>query len=186
MFEKFYPYEYVDSSYNIDYQDLYDKGYRGLLFDIDNTLVEHGADANEKAIDFLQRLRKMGFRICFISNNDKERVLRFNRRIKAKCIYKAKKPSVKSYRRAMRLMGTKKNTTVFIGDQIFTDIYGANQTGLRTYLVKPIGKKEEIQIVLKRYLESIVLFFYRRDRLSKSKPRIKVGKYVAIQPGKQI
>ena len=49
-----------------------------------------------------------------------------------------------------------------MGDQIFTDVYGANRTGIRTILVKPIHPKEEIQIVLKRYLEKIVLFFYRR------------------------
>ncbi len=40
-----------------------------------------------------------------------------------------------------------------MGDQIFTDVYGANRTGIRTILVKPIHPKEEIQIVLKRYLE---------------------------------
>ena len=61
-----------------------------------------------------------------------------------------------------------KENTLFIGDQLFTDIFGAKRTGIKTYLVKPIGKKEEIQIVLKRYLEKIVLFFYKvnhKDRI---------------------
>ena len=62
----------------------------------------------------------------------------------------------------MELIGTNRENTIFIGDQIFTDIYGANRTGLLSYLVQPIGKKEEIQIVLKRYLEKIVLHFYHR------------------------
>ena len=53
--------------------------------------------------------------------------------------------------------------TIFVGDQLFTDVYGANRTGLYSYLVKPIHPKEEIQIVLKRYLEAIVLFFYKRS-----------------------
>jgi len=58
--------------------------------------------------------------------------------------------------------------TVFVGDQIFTDVYGANRAGIRTILVKPIHPKEEIQIVLKRYLEKVVLYFYQR-KLKKEK-----------------
>lgn len=59
-------------------------------------------------------------------------------------------------------MGTTKETTLFVGDQIFTDILGAKRAGLYTILVSPIHPKEEIQIVLKRYLEKIVLHFYFR------------------------
>ena len=66
------------------------------------------------------------------------------------------------YRQAMELMGTDADNTLFVGDQIFTDVYGANRAGLWTILTRPIHPKEEIQIVLKRYLERIVLFFYRR------------------------
>ena len=64
--------------------------------------------------------------------------------------------------KAMQEMETDTTNTIFIGDQIFTDVYGANLAGIRTILVKPIHPKEEIQIVLKRYLEKIVLFFYAR------------------------
>lgn len=63
----------------------------------------------------------------------------------------------------MELMGTTPETTFFVGDQLFTDVWGAKRTGILTYLVKPIHPKEEIQIVLKRRLEWIVLFFYRRS-----------------------
>ena len=72
--------------------------------------------------------------------------------------------SRKNYRRAMELMGTDLQTTVFIGDQLFTDVYGAKRTGMHNILVKPIHPKEEIQIVLKRKLEKIVLYFYRKDQ----------------------
>ena len=77
-------------------------------------------------------------------------------------ICKAKKPSPKNYIRAMERMGTEPLTTVFVGDQLFTDIWGAKRAGIYAYLVKPLAKREEIQIVLKRKLERIVLFFYRR------------------------
>ena len=62
---------------------------------------------------------------------------------------------------------TDRDTTFFVGDQLFTDVWGANRTGLYSILVKPINPKEEIQIVLKRYLEAVVLMFYRK-RLKKT------------------
>ena len=64
----------------------------------------------------------------------------------------------------MKKMGITKEQTVSVGDQIFTDMWGANRAGIYSVLVKPIGKKEEIQIVLKRYLEKIVLHFYRKSK----------------------
>ena len=57
--------------------------------------------------------------------------------------------------------------TLFVGDQLFTDVWGAKKCGIMTYLTKPIHPKEEIQIVLKRYLEKIVLFFYHREKRRK-------------------
>lgn len=163
LLRKFYPKRTADSAYDIDYEGLYKEGYRGILFDIDNTLVEHGADANQKAVELFDRLKRIGFKTCLISNNSDERVSRFNSRIKTNYIYKANKPSTKNYYKATKLMGIEVDNTVFVGDQIFTDIFGANNLGMLTYLVKPIGPKEEIQIVLKRRLERIVLYFYRRD-----------------------
>ena len=63
----------------------------------------------------------------------------------------------------MQMMGTNTENTLFVGDQLFTDVYGARRTGIHSILVKPIHPKEEIQIVLKRYLERIVLHFYEKD-----------------------
>ena len=110
------------------------------------------------------RLKSLGYQCCLLSNNQLARVEMFNRDVQVHFIENAHKPSVKNYRRAMELMGTDETTTIFVGDQIFTDIYGANRAGIRTILVKPIHPKEEIQIVLKRYLEKIVLFFYKRRK----------------------
>ena len=74
MLESFYPDEYLDSAYVIDYKKLSEEGYRGVLFDIDNTLVPHGAPADERAVAFFEMLRKMGFSTCLISNNKKSSV----------------------------------------------------------------------------------------------------------------
>ena len=81
----------------------------------------------------------------------------------AEYIELAAKPSRRGYERAMERLGTNPGNTVFIGDQLFTDIWGAKNAGLRNILVKPIHPKEEIQIVLKRYLERIVLHFYTKE-----------------------
>ena len=172
MFRRFYPAEMAESSYDIDYEELYRKGYRGLIYDIDNTLVEHGADANAEVIELFRRLNKIGFRICLLSNNKAPRVRRFYRGARVKgvrlhYIFNAHKPARRNYLKAMVLMRTTKKNTLFIGDQIFTDVYGANRSGIRSILVKPINKAEEVQIVAKRKLERIILRFYRRDRWEK-------------------
>lgn len=163
MFELFYPKEYVDSTYDIDFIGLYEKGFRGLIFDIDNTLVPHGAPATDKVIEFFQILRDIGFDTCLISNNGEERVKPFAEAVDSKYMFKAKKPSMDAYIYGIHQMQTTIETTCFIGDQLFTDIFGANRTGIRSILVKPIHPKEEIQIVLKRKLEKIVLHYYKKQ-----------------------
>ena len=162
MLEAFYPDEYLDSVYTIDFQKIYDEGYRGLLFDIDNTLVPHGAPATREAVSFFENLRRIGLHSCFVSNNQRPRVAPFAVAVGEQFVENAHKPSVSGYQRGMKLLGTGEKDTLFIGDQLFTDIFGAKRAGLRTILVKPIHPKEEIQIVLKRRLEWIVLFFYKR------------------------
>ncbi len=162
MLELFYPGEYVDSAYDIPYEDLYEQGYRGIIYDIDNTLVPHGAPADDRSVALFKRLHDTGFETCLISNNDEGRVKPFADKVDSKYISKAGKPSVKAYSAAMEKMGTVRFNTMIIGDQLFTDIYGANRAGIFSYLVKPVDKKEEVQIVLKRRFEKIVLYFYDR------------------------
>lgn len=159
----FFPDRYVASTYVIDFEKLYEEGIRGLIFDIDNTLVPHGAPADERAIALFQRLKAIGFQCCLISNNQEPRVKMFNEPIQVSYVYDAHKPSTKNYKKAMEIMGTDEKTTVFIGDQLFTDVWGAKRTGIANILVKPIHPKEEIQIVIKRRLEKIVLFCYKRS-----------------------
>lgn len=163
MFKTFYPDEYVASTYSIPFEELYKEGYRGLIFDIDNTLVMHGAPADERAKMLFARLKELGFACCLLSNNQEPRVTMFNEDIQVHYICNAHKPSIKNYQKAMELMGTDVKNTIFVGDQLFTDIWGAKRTGIRNVLVKPIHPREEIQIVLKRKLEKIVLFFYKRS-----------------------
>lgn len=168
MFNKFFPDEYMASTYVISFEKLFEEGYRGVIFDIDNTLVPHGEPADERAKKLFARLEKIGFQSCLLSNNQEPRVKMFNQDIQTNYIYNAHKPSTKNYVKAMEKMGTNKENTLFVGDQLFTDVWGAKRAGIRNILVKPIYPKEEIQIVLKRYLERIVLFFYKKEQKKSS------------------
>ncbi|MCR5591644.1 MAG: EamA family transporter [Lachnospiraceae bacterium] len=165
----FYPDEYLDSAYDIDYDRLYDEGVRGIIFDIDNTLVMHGCPPDERSVSLLTKLEEKGFSILFLSNNDEERVRSFrDGSVPSACyLHKAAKPLKSGYEQALLIMGTDKKTTVFVGDQLFTDVWGAKRSGIRNILVKPIHPKEEIQIVLKRIPEKIVLSSYRRAGLNR-------------------
>ena len=167
MFQRFYPDEYVESAYEIDYEKLYEKGYRAVVYDIDNTLVPHGAPADERSIALMQRLRAKGYQIMMLSNNKEPRVKMFCDAVNTSYIYKAGKPGQKNYKKAMEQMHTDAAQTLFVGDQLFTDIWGARKAGMTTYLVKPIHPKEEIQIVIKRFFEKIVLYFYAKERGNK-------------------
>ena len=169
MFNKFFPDEYMASTYVISFEKLFEEGYRGVIFDIDNTLVPHGAPADERAKKLFARLEKIGFQSCLLSNNQEPRVKMFNQDIQTNYIYNAHKPSTKNYVKAMEKMGTDKENTLFVGDQLFTDVWGAKRAGIPNILVKPIHPKEEIQIVLKRYLEKIVVHFYKKSQRHEKK-----------------
>ena len=98
MLEIFYPDETADTSYGIDYEALYRKGYRGLIYDVDNTLVPHGAPADDRAKALFERLHTIGFSAVLLSNNKEPRVKSFAEDVKyADYIFKADKPSVKGY-----------------------------------------------------------------------------------------
>ncbi len=159
---KLFPDDYIESVYDVDFEALYRAGYRGIIFDIDNTLVEHGAPADFHAIRFFGYLRKCGFKTLLISNNKEYRVKTFAEAVLADhYIYKAGKPMKKAYIRSIRTMGIKRSEALFIGDQIFTDTWGASRAGICSVLVKPVHKwKEEPQIILKRLLEAVVLWVY--------------------------
>ena len=160
MFKKFYPTVYYSSPYTIDFRKLYEKGYRGLLTDIDNTLVPHGAPSDERSEAFFDYLRSIGWKTCVISNNDEARVAPFASKSGCAYVCNAKKPGACGYLKGMELMGTDLSDTVFMGDQMFTDVFGANKIGMKSILVKPVKIDTVPYILLKRAGEAIVKRFY--------------------------
>lgn len=159
-----YPKEEFGSAYQIPYEVYYDKGYRAIIFDIDNTLVPHGAPADERAKRLCSRLETIGFRICFLSNNNTKRVAPFAEAVGARYISNARKPFRRGYEQAGNILQVEREKILFIGDQVLTDIIGANRCGYYSILVGPVSRMESVLIGFKRILERISIFFYRRSR----------------------
>jgi len=166
LFDSLYPDEYLESAYDVDYEGWYKKGKRAVIFDIDNTLVRHGAPADDRSKALFERLSKIGYRCMVLSNNTKTRVKSFAEEAHAdlKYIHMANKPFKSGYLKALDMLGVSASEALFVGDQIFTDVIGARNTGIYSILIEPINKKESFQVVLKRNLENVVLKFYKKQK----------------------
>lgn len=144
MFEVFRPREYVRSIFDVDYTELWDKGIRGLLFDIDNTLAPYDdPEPNQSTADLIQELRDAGFSVWIISNGRKERVLSFAGRLSVPAIWKARKPFPTGIGRIRRQTGLQAEQLAIIGDQLFTDICAGNMGKIYSILVKPISEERD-------------------------------------------
>ena len=158
---RIFPFAMCGSTYAIDYKMLWDRGYRGIIFDIDNTLVEHSEPATDRAVRLFERLAATGFRTAVVSNNKEPRVRDFAEAVGCEYVYKAGKPRAGGYLEAMKKMSTDRRTTFAVGDQLFTDIWGANNAGIRSIMVRRIALHEEIQIYFKRIPETVIVWIYK-------------------------
>ena len=165
MLGRFFPAEMAKSVYHIDYDKFWDKGIRGLIFDIDNTLAAFDVPKpDEKVRGLLNKLTEKGFAIAFLSNNKKERVVNFSEGLDIPYIWKAGKPKLKGINRILQMLGLPKKQVILIGDQIFTDCWVGQRAGVYTILTKPIALRDEWQVKLKRYPEKLVLRAYALQR----------------------
>ena len=140
-------------------------GVKGIVLDIDNTLepYEH-ATPGEHVIKWLGELWSAGIKTAIVSNNGRERVELFNKEIGMPAYAKASKPFKRNVLRAMADMGTDRSNTVLMGDQVFTDVWAAHNTGIRAILVPPINDKRDLLTRFKRRLEIPVLKKYESMR----------------------
>ncbi|OOB78465.1 MAG: hypothetical protein BEN18_07265 [Epulopiscium sp. Nuni2H_MBin001] len=156
-----YPQQYVTSIYDVDYEQLKQQGIKGLIFDIDNTLVPyHVKEPTQEIVDLIINLKDKGFRITLVSNNTRIRVLRFNQQLKLNAIYNAYKPRRLNLHQAIERMKLKASQVAIIGDQIFTDILGGNRAGIHTILVQPVSEKDEPITKIKRGVEKKIIEQY--------------------------
>ncbi len=158
----FFPRIYVSGIKDITDQLLKQNNIKGLILDIDNTLVpNHVADADESSVKWIGKMKDSGYKLCIVSNAAKKRVIRFNDKIKLDAIHRAMKPATAAFKRAGRVMELESSSIAVIGDQIFTDIYGGNRAGMFTILVNPIDSQEGSLVKFKRIFEKRILEKYK-------------------------
>ncbi|MDP4132868.1 MAG: YqeG family HAD IIIA-type phosphatase [Bacillota bacterium] len=158
MNKKLVPDIRVDSIDDLSGSFFVERGIKAVFLDIDNTLVApHIKVPDERVQRFIKSLTDYGIIVCYISNNNKKRVSAFNTH-NFYYIHRAGKPFTFAYRAALKKFGVSKNEAAAVGDQFFSDIYGANRAGLLTVMVKPIEIGHEGPFVwLKRKFEKHVL-----------------------------
>jgi len=149
----------VNSIYDISLAELWDRGIRGLITDLDNTLVGAGEPmATPRLLIWLEQVKALGFQVVIVSNNDEIRVSRFATPLNLAFIHRAKKPTTAAFHKALQMMKLSAEQAVVIGDQMLTDVLGGNRMGLHTILVLPIALHDEGFFTrINRRLEKIVL-----------------------------
>lgn len=142
---------------------LLKNGIKGLILDIDNTLEPYeNSIPGEHVVKWLSDLKAAGIGVAFVSNNNMERVTLFNKELGLPAYWKAGKPFKKNVHKAMRDIGSEKSNTMLMGDQVFTDVWAARNSGIKAALVPPINDKKDIFTKFKRLLEKPILRRYER------------------------
>ncbi len=156
--------EYYFASFELASAEFLESiGVRGVILDVDNTLepYEH-PEPGENVIAWLDSLKARGIRCAIVSNNNAKRIELFNKNIGLPYYAKAGKPFKKNVLRAMADIGTNKEDTILMGDQVFTDVWAAHNAGIRAILVPPINDRRDLLTKFKRWLERPVLSKYKR------------------------
>ena len=165
MFTNLFPKLTIDKVSDIDMDFLNRHKIKGLILDIDNTLVpQFVKEADDAVVEWIKKMKASGIKLCILSNASQERVEKFNEKLNVIAVHRAYKPNVKSFLNAADLMGLKAEEVAVVGDQIFTDVVGGNKAKMTTILVTPIDKNEILFVKLKRYPEKIVLSHYKRKK----------------------
>ena len=156
MFKNFYADAYLDNITCVTPEFLKKRNLCGLILDIDNTLIGHNVPMpDEKVLSHLRLLENEGIKLCVVSNNRYERVKNFSEKIGVRFfVHDALKPKARGYDLASREMELDKKYIGAVGDQIFTDVWGAKRSGCYSIYTKPLHKGGEgFFIALKRILE---------------------------------
>lgn len=166
MLKQFLPDQHVESVLEIQPAFLIEKGIKGIITDLDNTLVAwDNPTATPELRIWLKAVKEAGLKVTIVSNNNEARVKAFSTPIETPFIYKARKPMTQSFKKAMQDMTLSRDEVVVIGDQLMTDVLGGNRLGLHTILVVPVAKSDGWATRLNRKLERFILSIMRKKGL---------------------
>lgn len=148
---------------SIDLNLLYSLGIRGIILDVDNTLIDYKMVMPDGIKEWVKNAKNMGFKVCILSNsNKKEKVSSVAKILDLKYIMYGQKPFKKGFISALNLIGIPAEKCVAVGDQIFTDVIGANNMNINSIYVDPINKKEFWYTKWKRPIEAVILNSYKK------------------------
>ncbi len=157
------PKEIVQDIHEIDLQRLRAAGIRGIITDLDNTLVPWNDNAiAPEVLAWIEQAKEAGFKVCIVSNNNLRRGEGLSEQFDVPAVWQAVKPRRGAFRKALEIMALDPTEAVVVGDQVFTDVLGGNRLGLHTILVAPLNKREFIGTKFMRQFEKAVLFGLRK------------------------
>ena len=167
LLEKYFlPSDYVKHFYSITPEYLKARGISAVITDLDNTLVGFDeAHANDVVINWFKTLNVHDIKVTIVSNGNRTRVSGFCDPHDIDYIFSAGKPLGRSFRKAVRMMDVEPSSTVMVGDQLMTDIFGANRAGLESILVLPVKKKDGWATLLNRRIERRIMKYFDRKGL---------------------
>jgi len=152
------PASQVPTVVDIDLIALQTRGIRGIILDLDNTIVPWGTrEVSPLLTGWISRAQNAGLRLCIVSNNMGARVTGIAAALGLPIVTGALKPRRKALRRALSVMGTTPEATALVGDQLLTDILGGNRLGVHTILVRPQARREFVGTRLARLVERLLL-----------------------------
>jgi HAD superfamily phosphatase (TIGR01668 family) len=162
----FRPKEYASSIYELDLSRLKNQGIRGLLVDLDETLIPREINrVSPQAFTWISKAKEVGFKICLTSNSrHPSRVEYLAKTLNVPFIALAMKPFPWAFKRSLDLLDAPPSRVAVIGDQLFTDILGGNWYGMYTVLVNPLTPETFWGRKILRWIEAVVL-----DYLGESK-----------------
>ena len=154
----FVPDAYAQSIFSINYGKLKERHIKCLIFDLDNTLAPVEAKSPDMKIkNLIAKLEDMGFKIMIVSNSGMARVEPFKEGLNVDSAHSAMKPLKKKYKKILRTYNFKDNEIACIGDQLLTDIFGANRMGFTSILVNPISTNDFFFTKINRWFESKIM-----------------------------
>jgi uncharacterized protein len=163
VLKHFLPNEHVKSILDIKPIELKEKGIKGIITDLDNTLVEWDRpNATPQLIKWFDEIRKQNILVTIVSNNNEERVKAFSDPLQIPFIFRARKPMMPAFHKALSKMGIKKDEAVVIGDQLLTDVLGGNRSGFHTILVVPVAQTDGFFTKFNRFAERRLLNWFRK------------------------